>query len=149
MIKPKIKQVFILLILASFLIACDSSKLTQTPMENFIGTWEVKGRSMFDGIVIRIDKNNNDEYIGRVKEINENKYVKMFVEPNDIWFYGIKRSSNFEFKLSEKKLASELFSMYGLSSKVEYRVQFIDKNTIGLGQDSDPIKSGITYKRVD
>ena len=104
---------------------------------------------MFDGIKIKIEKRDNGDLMGKVISLNDNKYVKMFVEPNDIWVTGISRSSNYEFKLTEKKIGSALFSVYGLSTTNEYKVEFIDDDTIGLGSDnSDPTKSPIKYIRL-
>jgi hypothetical protein len=51
--------------------------------------------------------------------------------------------------LTERKLAGELFSIYGLSSSQEFKVEFLDNNTIGLGSEgSDPQHATIMYKRV-
>ncbi len=144
-----IAKIWIALLFGLLLISCDTSKLHETPIDNFEGIWELSGRTMFDGIKIKIEKRDNGDLMGKVISLNDNKYVKMFVEPNDIWVTGISRSSNYEFKLTEKKIGSVLFSVYGLSTTNEYKVEFIDDDTIGLGRDnSDPTKSPIKYIRL-
>lgn len=132
----------------TILQSCDSSKLKPTSMDNFKGIWELQGRSMVNGIKIKIDENNQGELTGKVIELNDNKYVNMFVEINDTWISSIKRSSNFEFNLTEKKIGSALFSIYGLSTTTQFKVQFIDQNTIGLSNNGDPTSSTINYKRL-
>jgi hypothetical protein len=130
-------------------ISCNTSKLKETPLDNFKGTWKLVGRSMFDGITIKIEENTNGNFDGKVCKLNDNKYIKLFVELNDIWITDISRSSNYEFKLIEKKIGSPLFSIYGLSTTNEYKVQFIDNNTIGLSTgNSNPLESSVRYVRV-
>jgi hypothetical protein len=137
------------LLIAGLLIIGCQDKLKEVSEDKFIGIWEIKGRDMFDGIQIKIERQDK-QLIGKVTKINDNKFVKMFSETNDIWVSEIKRSSNFEFKLTEKKIARDLFSLYGLPTSQQFTVQFIDDNTIGLGTEtSDPQNSQITYKRVE
>ena len=130
--------------------SCDSSKLNKTPINQFEGLWKLDGRSMFDGIQISItSKENSDKLIGRVTKLNENKYIKMFVDSGDTWISGFKRISNYQFELTEKKIGSQLFSLYGQSTSTNFKAQFIDINTIGLSSNnSDPEKSKIVYRRV-
>ena len=149
-IKSNVLRFGIILFLGLIITSCDTSKLHQTPIENFVGTWELFGRSMFNGMQIKIDKNDSGKLIGKVIALNDNKYVQMFVEINDSWITEITRTSNFEFKLKEKKIGSALFSVYGLGTTQEYEVQFIDENTIGLGSDnSSPTSSSIKYIRIN
>ncbi len=148
-IKSLSTRLLFLVIITTLLQSCDSNKLKPTPIDNFIGTWELKGRSMFNGLKIKIEENQNGELIGKVVQLNDNKYVNMFIEINDSWITRVKRSSNFEFKITEKKIGSDLFSLYGLSTSSEFKVEFIDENTIGLSSDGDPIKSSITYSRIN
>ena len=129
--------------------SCDGNKFQEVKIDGFEGTWEVKGRKMFEGITIQIKKNEHGEFQGEVVSINDNKYVKMFSEPGDQWVSAIKRVSNYEFKLTEKKIGSALFSVYGLDSSKDFRVQFIDENTIGLSTGgADPQSSLVRYVRV-
>jgi hypothetical protein len=98
---------------------------------------------------IAIEKNESDEFVGKVIALNDHKLVQMFVEHNDIWITGIQRKSNFEFILSEKRIASALFSQYGQDTKDQYRVQFMDNNTFGLEKgNADPTKSSVVYRRI-
>ncbi len=131
-------------------LSCDSSQLKETPIDGFVGEWVLQGRTIFNGIEVSIQKDVNGKLTGKVIKLNDNKYVKMFVESGDSWVSEIRRSSNFEFKLTEKKIGSTLFGLYGQSTSKEFEVQFIDNNTIGLGTgNSDPSESTIIYKRVD
>ena len=144
-----IRIIFILLLGISF-YSCNSTKFEEKPIDDFIGLWEIQGREMFNGIEIRIEKNDSDKLIGRVTKLNDNKYIKMFVEINDIWVSEIKRSSNFEFKLIENKIGRDIFSLYGQETTKKFNVQFISSERIGLETgNTDPIKSKIIYKRID
>lgn len=140
------------IIVSSFFLllsSCASDKLKEMPIENFVGVWEIQGRTMFDGIEVSIEKNSSGNLVGKVVKLNDNKYVQMFLEENAVWVTGIKRSSNYQFKLTERKIAHELFSLYGQKTSVEYEAQFINENLIGLGTgNSDPIKASVTYKRI-
>ena len=148
--KSKIAGLVLIFTLGLLVTSCDTSKLQETPIENFKGIWKLEGRAMFDGIKIQIEKNQNGDWVGKVVALNDDKYVKMFTEPNDTWVSGISRSSNYEFKLTEKKIGSALFSLYGLGTTNEYKVQFIDANTIGLATgNSAPSEASIKYVRVE
>jgi len=138
----------IVLVLGLFTLGC-GDRMKEVPMDKFIGIWEIKGRGTFDGMQIKIEKQDG-KMSGKIYKLNENKWVKMFAEKDDVWVSEITRSSNYQFKLSEKKLASDLFSMYGLSTAQDFAVEFIDDNTIGLGTNNgDPQKSKRIYKRVE
>ncbi|MDA3912129.1 MAG: hypothetical protein PF448_12310 [Bacteroidales bacterium] len=150
----KLKSIFfpiwILLLAGLLLTSCNESKLSKTPIDNFLGIWELKGRPMFDGIQLEIRKESDGNLTARVIKMNDNKYVRMFVETNNVWVTEISRISNFEFRLIEKRLGSELFSIYDLSSTSEYKVVFIDENTIALGVNgTDPHDSKIKYVRIE
>lgn len=144
--KQIIKTAFTLIIVVLF-YSC-SNKYNTVQEDKFIGIWELTGRTMFDGIQIKIDRENK-ELVGRVYKVNTNKYVNLFVDSNAVWTSEIKRSSNFEFDIKENKIAKELFGVYGQSTSQEFKVQFIDDNTIGLATgSSDPLKSIVQYKRI-
>jgi hypothetical protein len=144
----KSKTIFgIFLIQAVFLWACNPS-FDRVSEDKFIGEWELTGRGTFNGIYIKIDS-KNDKLTGQITKLNDNKYVQMFAEIGDIWISDISRKSNYEFSLTEKKLAGALFSMYGLSTNTKYVVQFIDDNTFALAKSgNDPTKSEIKYRRI-
>ncbi|WP_066627882.1 hypothetical protein [Labilibacter marinus] len=130
--------------------SCNSDKLQKVSEDQFIGIWELHGRTMFEGIKIEIKKTPEKGLTGRVVKLNENKYVEMFMELNDVWISEIQRSSNYEFLLTEKKIAKELFSLYGISSSNDFKVEFIDTNKFGLAKNnSDPTKSEVFYKKVE
>lgn len=142
-------RILLITLIGIMTISCDSSKLKKTPIEDFEGQWELCGREMYNGIVVQIEKNEKNEFSGKVIQLNEDKYVKMFVNKGDLWITQIKRSSNYEFQITEKKIASQLFSLYGQKTTHEFNVQFIDKNTFGLESGtSDPTESTILYKRI-
>lgn len=144
------KQLIFLSIITLLFVSCDSGKLNEIPIDNFVGVWKLQGRSMFNGIEISIEENTSGDLVGKVIKINDNKYVNMFVEPNDTWVSSIRRSSNYEFKLTEKKVGSALFSLYGLDTSKEYKVEFIDENTLGLGTgESKPAESSVRYIRIN
>jgi len=142
-----IKNIAIVLIL--IFSSCNNNKLQKTPIDKFIGTWELKGRKMTNGIQIKIHKNKKGDLIGKVVKLNNNKYVKYFVDINDILISKISRKSNYEFKITERKIASELFGYYGINTSDKFIAQFIGNDTIGLGKgNSDPQKSNIFYIRI-
>jgi hypothetical protein len=141
------KQITYLLLTFILFSSC-SQELEKIPESDFNGTWELIGREMFNGIQISIQK-ENDHFNGRIVKMNDNKYIQIFSELNDIWVSEISRSSNYQFKLTEKKIGRELFALYGLDNSEEFKVEFIDKNTFGLAKsNSDPKTSEIRYKRI-
>jgi hypothetical protein len=143
----KIKRLTIL-VLVVLIVSC-GKKVDEVPMDKFLGLWELKGRAMFEGIQIRIDK-QGQKLTGKIVKLNDNKLVKLFADNGDTWVSEITRSSNYQFRLTEKKLAKDLFSLYGVSTSQEFKIELIDDNTIGLGTDSsDPQHATIIYKRVE
>ena len=144
----QITKTTVMLFLATlFLLSC-SEKLKTVPDDKFIGAWEIKGASIMDGTQIQIQKENN-KLIGRIVKLNDNKYVKLFADSNEVWISEISRNSNYEFKLTESKLGKDLFALYGQKTSQDFKVQFIDENTIGLAtENSDPTTSTRIYKRV-
>ncbi|MCK4664654.1 MAG: hypothetical protein KAT68_17425 [Bacteroidales bacterium] len=145
-----IKRLLIYSVIIFSFTNCTTDKFEKIPEDRFIGIWELRGRPMFEGIKILIEKNDNDELIGKIVELNNNKYVRLFADSADIWISNIKRVSNYQFRLTEKKIAKELFSLYGLNTSTEFKIEFIDNNTFGLATgNSDPSKSDIFYKRLE
>ncbi|TKG97340.1 hypothetical protein EYV94_02600 [Puteibacter caeruleilacunae] len=118
-------------------------------IDTFEGTWELKGRDMFDGLVVEIERNDHNDLIGKVVKTNNNKYVRKFVDAGDTWVAGIKKSHGSEFVLSEQKIAGELFNVYGQNSTTEFDAHLVDKDTISLRPiPYNPRISEIIYKRV-
>jgi len=136
-----------LLLVSLFLFSC-SEKMKEVPEDKFIGIWEIKGTSIMDGTQIQIQREKN-RLIGRIHKLNDNKYVKLFSDSNEVWIPEISRISNYEFKLTENKIGKELFALYEQKTNQEFKVKFIDDNTIGLTiNGSDPSKSIRIYKRL-
>ncbi|SMG49195.1 hypothetical protein SAMN05661096_03579 [Marivirga sericea] len=139
---------YIIISVSLFMSSCDTAGLSEVPMEQFIGTWSLQGRGMFEGMEIEITK-EDELLIGRVSKLNDNKYIQLFSVNNDVWVSEISRRSNYQFRLTEKKIARELFALYGLSSSNEFKVEFIDKDTIGLSEEGkDPKNATIRYVRI-
>lgn len=128
------KYVVFALCLATF-ISCDSAKLSETPEKDFVGVWKLTERGMFEGIEIEIVKDEKGNFVGTIAKLNEDKYVNMFMEEGDKFVTGISRNSNFEFTISEKKIAAPLFSAYGQSTTSQFTATFKGKNKILLGKD--------------
>jgi len=59
---------FVLIISIIILSGCDSSKLTETPDSQFVGTWKLVDRGMFENIEIEILKEQNGNFVGVVKK---------------------------------------------------------------------------------
>lgn len=128
------------------LMSCN--KTNRIPESQFVGVWELHGRSAFEGIRVKVAEEKSG-LTGRLQTLNDHKYVQMFADTGDVWISGIERSSNFLFKLSEKKLANPLFTMYDLSGTQQFDAQFIGKDTLGLAEPGmDPLKSKIRYVRI-
>ena len=143
------KAFLYLLCISAFISGCDGSKLSPTPDNQFIGTWQLEGRSMLDSIQIIIQRNEEGELQGRIYKLNSNKYVQLFVDSNSVFVSKIVRNSNFEFALTEKKVANELLSTYDLSGSSELKAEFISKDLIGLTTgNAKPKDSKVRYKRV-
>lgn len=137
----------ILLVSGLILVGCTPRTALKSD-ELFIGKWELVGRSMLDGIQIQIER-EDAKLVGRVIKRNDNKYVQLFLDSNAVLVSGITRSSDFQFKLTENKVAKELFSTYDLSGSQEFNVEFIDSKTIGLAKGNlNPQKSAIVYKKL-
>jgi S-adenosylmethionine hydrolase len=90
---------------------------------------------MFENMEVEILKEQDGNFISVVKKVNDDKFVNMFMEVGDKMVTGIKRKSNFEFVISEKKIAAPLFSQYGQSTLTEFVVTFENKDKILLGNN--------------
>jgi len=146
----KLKLLILILLLGVLFSGCNTEKFKKIPTENFIGLWEIQGREMFNGIQIKVEKTEDNKLKGRVVKLNNNKYVKMLVELDDLWVTEIKRSSNFQFILTEKIIGSDIFNLYGLKTTKTFNVQFINNKKIGLDVGSkDPSKSNMIYIRIE
>ncbi len=143
------KSIYLLFLFTMVVLTGCSDKYEHVADENFIGEWQLQGRSMFEGMIIEIARNEDGKLQGKIKKLNDNKYVQFFAEAGDIWISKIDRNSNYQFNITEKKIGRELFSLYGLGSSSGFRAQFIDDNTIGISSGrADPLLSNIRYVRV-
>jgi len=140
-------KAIILLLITVLTLSCNS-KSGKISDNKFIGLWEIKGADVTEGIQVKIQKENG-KLIGRIYKLNDNKYVKLFLDSNEVFVAGIERKSNYQFKLIENKVGNALFSLYGQKTSQEFEVQFIDDDTFGLAlENSDPVKSTRIYKKV-
>lgn len=130
-------------------VGCEQMKTTKSNDDLFVGTWQMEGRSMFEGMQIAIIKKDNGSFEGRIFRLNENKMIKLFADSNQIIVSDIKRNTNSQFTLTEKKIAGDLFSNYGMETKTDYKAAFITNDLIGLSTGTlDPKASKILYRRV-
>lgn len=136
-------------LLAIVFFSCTNYKLVEE--DNFLGTWELQGRSMYNGMQIRILKENN-KLKGYIITVPSNKYGQMFLDSAMIWVSQIERVSNYSFRFQEQKIASELFSAYGMGTTTTYYATFsAQKDKIFL-TDKNPEnskESEIYYERIN
>lgn len=122
--------IFTFTLILFVLSACDSSKTVETPVSHFIGKWKLVNRGMFDRIIVEITEDDEGNFSGNVVKLNDNKYVRLFMEVGYKLISNIKRNSNFEFVITEKKIAAPLFSAYGQSTSTDIIAVFDGKNKI-------------------
>lgn len=127
------KQLLVVLSLIVITAGCDTSKMSPTPDDQFIGEWQLNNRGMLEGIEVKISKDASGHLSGIITKLNDNKYVNMFMEVGDKFVSGVDRNSNFEFVLSEKKIAAPLFSAYGQSTTKQFNATFDGPDKILLG----------------
>lgn len=146
----KMKKIYLIcLVFIGILFGCDTSKFSETPDSKFIGKWEYESDNIYNGIIINITKDKENEFTGKVIQINKNKLVKLFIDSNFTLISNITRNSNFEFAVIENRIAKELFSLYKIESTNKYKAQFINDNLIGLAQgESDPKNSTIKLRKI-
>ena len=139
------KRTYLIIIISVLISGCDYQYVED---EQFVGKWELKGRSSFTGMQIEIQKEEG-VLKGKILKLPESEIVNMFAKEGDIWVKNIKRTSNYSFKLSETRIASELFSMYDLNTSTVFKAEFINENKIGLAErNGDPQNSNIYYERI-
>lgn len=108
--------------------SCDGNKLQTIPIDQFIGKWKISQRGMLDDIHIEIRANEQGELSGKIISLNTNKYINLFMEENDELIVKVKRKSNYEFLITERRIAAPLFALYKQSTTEEYTVSFEDTN---------------------
>lgn len=141
------KKIYFSFLLVFLFMSCGDG-FKKVPEQQFVGLWQVSGSSMINDIQIKIDFVDG-KLIGKVHKLNDNKYVQLFSDSADVWFSEINRKSNVEFTISQKKIGSDLFALYGQTTTQQYNVKFISADTIGFAlENSDPLKSTYRYIRI-
>ncbi|MDX1445769.1 hypothetical protein [Lishizhenia sp.] len=133
-----------ILFLSAILISCNTDSFQKAAKNQFKGKWRLAKRGILDSLEIEITEDSLKNYTGRVIKVNNNKYVKLFMDDGDLFIKKIKRYSNKDFKLTEKKIAGPLFSIYGESTNKELDVHFHHKDTIYVGEKGN----GGIYVRI-
>ncbi|PHR47419.1 MAG: hypothetical protein COA32_08345 [Fluviicola sp.] len=145
--KVKVIKFFILLVTLIF-VSCDSTQFSKTPLNQFEGIWELKGRDMFKNMQIEIRLDEEGKVQSKIVKLNDNKYVSLFLEEGDEWVKDIRRTSNYEFVITEKKIAAPLFSQYGNSTSKDWNAVFKNENCIGVSESKNAGRSKVEYCRV-
>jgi hypothetical protein len=135
MILRNMRLIILTLFISVILLSCDTTKLGKTKSTQFDGFWRIENRDIYEGMEIEIKNTEENKFVGVITKLNDNKFVKMFMNVGDKIVTDISRKSNFQFILKERKIASELFSAYGQNTTQEYRVVFENKNQINLGKN--------------
>jgi hypothetical protein len=145
--KVKFFKLFVLLVALIF-VSCDSNQFSKTPLKQFEGVWELKGRDMFKDIQVEIKLGKEGKIQSKVVKLNDNKFVRLFLSEGDEWVKSIRRTSNYEFVITEKKIAAPLFSQYGNSTSKDWNAVFKNENCIGISESKNAGSSKVEYCRV-
>jgi len=143
-----IKQYKILICCISLFFFTSCFKFKYVDENRFIGTWEVKGKSIYEGMKFKITKDDSS-LKGYIITPPKNKYA-YFIDSGDNWITSITRVSNYSFKITEKKIAQQLFSEYKLDSNSTFYAYFFGNDTISLSPKKlyAPKKTQTYYLRV-
>ena len=140
-----------MIVLLGFPIIHSCSNYKYVDENTFVGTWELKGRKMYSGMTVRIEK-ESDKLKGYIISPPENRYGKLFIETGQVWITQITRGANYYFKLTEQKIANELFTQYDINVNSTFFVTFSEaKDKIYLTQKRPNKfieKSDIYYERI-
>lgn len=123
----KTKYLFIFTVV--LFLGCDSSKLKETPMVQFSGKWKNMTSGIFHNVEFTIIEKDG-QFKGYLTKLNDNKFVSLFSSLDDTFISSIQRKSNFKFEITQKRIASQLFSEYGESTSDKYEVEFQGLDTI-------------------
>lgn len=130
-----------------FLSAC-SAEYQKKELTDFNGTWKVVGNSTLQDIQFSIQIDGK-KVKSEIVNLNENKWVNQFSEVGDKWISSVERESNFQFKISEKRIGSGIFSLYDLPSSNTYFAQFAHQDTLCLSTSKNKVlKSQYRYIRI-
>ena len=137
---------FSIAIICSF-VFFSSCKYKYVDDDLFVGKWELIGKSKFEGLQVEI-KREKGRLKGYISQVPDNEALQVFLEENDVWLSGFERSSNYTFRITQRKVGADLFGLYGLETSAVYRVQFFNDNKFGISKSADPLKSKVYYQRV-
>jgi hypothetical protein len=146
--KHAVTTILITVICILFLFSCTDYRRVEE--DEFLGTWQLKGRKMFEGLQVRIIKDNED-LKGYITAVPANKYARLFLDSGSVWVVDIERTSNFVFKIKEQKIANELFAIYGLETTSPFYATFSEeKDRINLFRDTQGSvqNSDVYYERL-
>ena len=148
--KSKLFNILSIIIVYSFVTSCSNNKYVDD--SKFIGKWELKGREIYSGMEIEIERNNNS-ITGKIIKIPTNRYGELFLKKDDLWISEIKRSANYYFKITEFKIAHEIFSIYDLPASNNYYAFFSDDyNRIYFSKENpniDTKKTTIFLEKIE
>ncbi|WP_372933398.1 hypothetical protein [Mariniphaga sediminis] len=142
------KILLILLGLITFQSCTDYGYVEDTA---FIGTWELKGRKIYTGMKVRIEKENG-KLKGYIISPPDSNYGEIFIENGKTWITKIDRGANYYFKITENKIAGELFSQYDIKANSSFYATFSEEKDKIYLVEKRPNKlidvSDIYYERI-
>lgn len=140
----KVKKIFLLSMIV-LCVGCGDG-FGKVELSSLEGDWEIRGRNnILDGSLIRVNKLDN-KYIGELILVSNNK-LKLYMDSGDIILKDIDRKSNFEFKFTEHRPNSEIFSLYNLVTTFEYEVRYYtDSLLISSGENKGAYFKKVTSK---
>ena len=83
--KRQILYFGILSLVAAQFLGCNG-KFDKVPESMFIGNWQLDGRSVFNGMIIKIEL-ENEKLIGRISQQNENNWKTNHFNNRGSWKY--------------------------------------------------------------
>jgi hypothetical protein len=119
--KSKLFNIFSIIIVYSFVTSC--SNYNYVDDSKFIGKWELKGREIYSGMEI---ERNNNSLTGKIIKIPTNRYGKLFLKKMICGFLKLNAPLIIILKITEFKIAHEIFSIYDLPSSNNYYAFFSD-----------------------
>lgn len=146
----KILKIIIFLLLATAFQSCFDYGYVDS--DSFLGTWQLEGRTIYNGMTIQIAK-ENEKLKGYIVSKPNNQYGETLMKENSIWVSKIERGANYYFKVTEKKIAHDLFDVYNIDTNLMFYATFSEKkDTIYLSEKRPnrfTEKTTVYYKRVN
>ncbi len=128
------------------------TKMNYVDEDAFIGTWELKGRNIYNQMTVSIVKEDG-KLKGYIVSLPNNKYGEFFLEEKSPWILSVSRSANHYFKITEEKIASDLFVIYNLEETSTFYVTFSKDHSKFYLSENTPHgivkESSIYYKRIE